>query len=127
MRGGPGEGRHSTVASEGSTGSIRIRTEPLAAFAARACRGPDVVKIDVEGAEGRVLGGMGPLFPAQPPRELFLELHEKGEGDAVPGGGTVRAWLERRGYTLAWASERGRSRHEHYRLAGRRPGEDGRG
>lgn len=128
VRGGPGEGRHSTVAREGSTASIRIRTEPLATFAARAGRGPDVVKIDVEGAEGRVLVGMRPLFPARPPRELFLELHDKGEHDAVPGGGTVRAWLERRGYTLAWESERGRSRHQHYRrLAEGCSGDDGRG
>ena len=127
VRGGPGEGRHSTVATEGSTASIRIRTEPLAAFAARAGRSPDVVKIDVEGAEGRVLDGMGPLFPARPPRELFLELHDKGEHDAVPGGSTVRAWLQRRGYALAWESDRGRSRHQHYRFAGGLAGEEGRG
>ena len=126
VRGGPGEGRHSTVAREGSTASIRIRSEPLAAFASRTGHGPDVVKIDVEGAEGRVLDGMGPLFPQRSPRELFLELHEKGEHDAVPGGGTVRAWLERRDYALVWESDRGRTRHQHYRHAGCGPGEDGR-
>ena len=127
VRGGPGEGRHSTVTRAGSTASIRIRTEPLAAFAGRAGHTPDVVKIDVEGAEGRVLDGMGPLFPKRPPREIFLELHEKGEHDAVPGGSTVQAWLERRGYTLTWESDRGRSRHQHYRFAGCRPGVDGGG
>ena len=115
IRGGPGEGRHSTVARGGSTASIRIETDTLAAFSRRAGAGPDLVKIDVEGAEGRVLEGMGPLLPEFAPREVFIELHDKGEGDSMPGGGTVRAWLEGRGYSLVWASQRGRTRHQHYR------------
>ncbi len=115
IRGGAGEGRHSTVAREGSTASIRIKTDSLAAFSGREGGRPDLVKIDVEGAEGRVLEGMGPLLPELAPRELFIELHDKGEGDSTPGGSTVRVWLEARGYALAWESERGRTRHQHYR------------
>ena len=121
IRGSPGEGRHSTVARGGSTASIRVETDCLAAFSGRAGRPADLVKIDVEGAEGRVLEGMGSLLPERAPRELFIELHDKGEGDSMPGGGTVRAWLEERGYSLAWESERGRSRHQHYRTAWETP------
>ena len=103
------------MAREGSTASIRIKTDSLAAFSGREGGRPDLVKIDVEGAEGRVLEGMGPLLPELAPRELFIELHDKGEGDSAPGGSTVRVWLEARGYALAWESERGRTRHQHYR------------
>lgn len=115
IRGGPGEGRHSTVASEGASASIRIETETLSSFAGRTGRPPDLVKIDVEGAEGRVLEGMAPLLPDRGPRDLFIELHDKGEGELMPDGDTVASWLGGRGYRLAWEVERGRSRHQHYR------------
>ena len=114
-RGGPGEGRHSTVAPEGSTGSIRIRAETASAFAASVGEPPDLVKIDVEGAEGRVLAGMASLLRDHGPREIFMELHAKGDRDLMPEGTPIREWLAEHGYALAWEFERGRSRHCHYR------------
>ena len=118
VRGGPGEGRHSTVASKGSTGSIRVRAETVAAFAESSGTLPDLVKIDVEGAEGRVLAGMASLLRAGAPREIFMELHDKGDGDLMPEGTPIGQWLPEHGYELLWEFQRGRTRHCHYRRRG---------
>lgn len=115
VRGGPGEGRHSTVAAKGATGSIQVPMRTAAAFADTIGERPDLVKIDVEGAEGRVLGGMAPLLDAHLPRELFLEIHDKGEGDLMPDGSSIETWLAERGYRRVWESDRGRTGHRHYR------------
>ena len=116
VRGGPGEGRHSIVESTGSTGSIRIPAQTAFRFATSEGDAPDLVKIDVEGAEGRVLAGMEPLFRRRQPREIFLELHLKGDGDLMPGGTRIRDWMVERGYEPVWELERGKSRHAHFRL-----------
>jgi FkbM family methyltransferase len=115
VRGGPGEGRHSTVAQEGSTGSIRVPLTTLARFARSLDDPQDLIKIDVEGAEGRVLAGKEGLLPEGRPRELFLELHPKGDGDRMPGGEPIREWLTERGFRLAWEGEEGSRTHCHYR------------
>lgn len=115
VRGGPGEGRHSTVESRGSTGSIQVPVTTAAAFSRANCAPPDVVKIDVEGAEGRVLAGLQPLFDDARPRDIFFELHPKGERDRMPEGESIHGWLEQHGYVLRWDHVRGAGRHCHYR------------
>ncbi len=123
IRGGPGEGRHSLTARSGSTGSIRVPVRTASAFARTHDRWPDVVKIDVEGAEGQVLAGMASLIEERRPRDIFLEIHAKGDEDrmpavAAPGGGpapTIDEWLTGRGYERAWADPRGSGEHRHYR------------
>lgn len=114
VRGGAGEGRHSIATSKGSTGSIKVAITTMAAFAGSCGQPPDVVKIDVEGAEGQVLAGMDGLLKSHPPRELFMEIHPKGEGDRMPGGETIQDWLVKRGYTLAWEQQRRSGQHRHY-------------
>ena len=115
VRGGPGEGRHSTVESGGSTGSIRVPLDTAAAFASTHAAPPDLMKIDVEGAEGRVLSGMDALLRESRPRDLFLEVHPKGEGDRMPDGTTIHDWLVERGFERVWDSAHGSRRHCHYR------------
>ena len=115
VRGGPGEGRHSMVTAKGSKASIRIPALSASDFVASQGQAPDLVKIDVEGAEGRVLAGMEPLFQQRRPREVFLELHLKGDGERMPGGCPIREWMARQGYELVWEAGRGRTRHVHFR------------
>ncbi|MEO0587203.1 MAG: FkbM family methyltransferase [Planctomycetota bacterium] len=77
---------------------------------------PAVVKIDVEGAEGRVLAGMSGLLSAGKVREVLIEWHPPAMpayGDSVAG---CRAWLASRGYRSVWSRERGAERHEHFVL-----------
>ncbi|TVP57148.1 MAG: hypothetical protein EA351_06330, partial [Gemmatimonadales bacterium] len=73
--------------------------------------------------EGQVLAGMASLIEERRPREIFLELHPKGDEDHMPAvvapeGGpapTIDEWLTARGYELAWADPRGSGEHRHYR------------
>lgn len=115
VRGEAGEGRHSLVAAQGATGTIEVTVATMDGFCARAGVEPDVVKIDVEGAEGEVLAGMNRLLERGRPRELFMEIHNKGGEDRMPSGVSIDAWLGGFGYTCVWEERRGHGRHRHYR------------
>ena len=117
VRGGPGEGRHSIVEERGSTRTLQVPLSTLAGFAERIGSPPDVVKIDVEGAEGRVLAGMEPLLNVGAVRDLFLELHPKGERDRMPEGEVIGEWMRARGYEEVWAEPRRSGRHCHFHRA----------
>jgi FkbM family methyltransferase len=116
VRGAEGEGRHSIATDKGSSGSIRVPLTTADEFARSIGEPPDIVKIDVEGAEGRVLRGMEDLLQSGRPRELLLEIHAKGDGDRMPDGETIHHWLESRGYVLAWRNRRRSGEHCHYHL-----------
>ncbi len=118
VRGEAGEGRHSIAASKGSTGTIKIEIETCSAFADKCGQIPDVVKIDVEGAEGQVLAGMESLIEEKKkPREIFLEIHNKGDEDKMPDGTTtIDEWLTSRGYTLVWEQKRRSGSNRQYSI-----------
>lgn len=118
VRGTAGEGRHSIATDRGSTGSIRVPLATATDFADSCDALPDIVKIDVEGAEGQVLSGMERLLRQQKPRELFMEIHPKGDGDQMPDGTLIDDWLTGLGYTLAWNNQRRSGQHRHYRAPG---------
>lgn len=117
VRGQTGDGCHSIVSAQGSTKSIRVPLSTVDAMARATGRPPDVVKIDVEGAEGHVLAGMEETIRERRVREIFLELHEKGNGRNMPDGQPLHDWLLARGYRLAWECERRTEHHRHYRPA----------
>jgi|GEM_PF-2555050 len=109
-----GSSRHSTVSSEGSRASIHVPLMTASQFARTQSCPPVVVKIDVEGAEGDFLAGMKELMATSPPREIFLEIHSTGRKDRMPGGETINAWLQGRGYALLWEQKRSDETHCHY-------------
>ena len=115
VRGEAGEGRHSLVSERGSTGTIDVPLSTMAQFCADQGVAPTVVKIDVEGAEGDVLAGMETLLPRHRPRELFMEIHNKGGEDKMPDGRLIDDWLVERDYEQVWERRRGHGRHRHYR------------
>ncbi len=117
VRGTAGEGRHSLAASGGATGTIEVPVMTMAHFAAANGGAPNVIKIDVEGAEGDVLAGMDELAADQRPREVFLEIHNKGMGDRMPDGATIEDWLTQRGYVTEWRQRRRSGIHCHFRRA----------
>lgn len=114
VRGQAGEGRHSLVAERGSTGAIEVALTTMDKFCQAYDVAPTVVKIDVEGAEGEVLAGMGALFERHRPRELFMEIHNKGGEDKMPDGALIDDWLAERGYERTWEKQRGHGRHRQY-------------
>jgi FkbM family methyltransferase len=115
VRGEAGEGRHSLVSERGSTGAIKVPLTTMDTFCQENRVLPTVIKIDVEGAEGEVLYGMGALLERHRPRELFMEIHNKGGEDKMPDGGLIDDWLTARDYEQIWEKRRGHGRHRHYR------------
>ncbi len=118
IRGSEGEGRHSIASSKGATGAISVELTTMSNFCAREQVQPDIIKIDVEGAEGQVLAGMEGLLQQAAPAHVFLEVHPKGDGDLMPDGSTIQDWMLARGYELAWNNVRGSGEHRHYRHSG---------
>jgi hypothetical protein len=79
---------------------------------------PDLIKIDVEGAEGHVLAGMEDLIKThKKPRSIFLEIHNKGDEDRMPDGGSIDNWLSDLGYELKWEQKRRSGSNRQYSLA----------
>lgn len=117
VRGTAGEGRHSIAARRGSTDSIMVPVMPASQFATSENAFPDVIKIDVEGAEGYVLAGLDELVRTNAPREIFMELHNKGLEDRMPDGSGIREWLAERSYVPIWEQQRRSGVHCHYRFA----------
>lgn len=114
VRGKAGEGRHSLVSERGSTGAIQVQLTTMDSFCRAEDALPTVVKIDVEGAEGEVLAGMDGLLKRHRPRELFMEIHNKGGEDKMPDGSLIDDWLGERDYERVWEKRRGHGRHRHY-------------
>jgi hypothetical protein len=86
------------------------RAHPVAAtrldhFFEAAGRFPDVVKIDVEGAELKVLQGMTGLFQRGFPRAILMEVHGfYFNGGALPFYEAIDSLLRGAGFTL-WRLE----------------------
>lgn len=66
-------------------------------------RYPDVVKIDVEGAELRVIQGMSGLFHKRFPKAMLIEVHQSYfSQDALTFKTKIKTILEQAGYSLFW-------------------------
>lgn len=117
IRGSEGEGRHSIASSKGATDAIAVKLSTLGDFCREVDACPQIIKIDVEGAEGQVLAGMASLLPDQAPRNVFLEVHPKGDGDSMPDGSSIQDWMQSHGYELVWNNVRRSGEHRHYRYS----------
>lgn len=119
VRGSTGDGRHSIAETKGAKGSIKVKLSTATTFARTSGQPPDVIKIDIEGAEGEMLAGAEGLIATGQPREIIMEVHAKGGRDLMPDGTTIDAWLKARGYVLAWEQHRRSGVHRHYQRASR--------
>lgn len=78
---------------------------------------PDVVKIDVEGAEYDVLRGLETTIAETPPRTIFIEIHSTADErspsifDFGSSPMDVHEYLEQRGYSVEVISNRDRDYH----------------
>ncbi len=117
VRGTAGEGRHSIATDKGASGSIQVKLDTMSRVALDSEQSPTIVKIDVEGAEGQVLAGMEELIASKPPRDIFMEIHFKGDGDSMPCGMPIHDWLYERGYSMLWNNTRRSGEHRHYQFS----------
>lgn len=87
---------HSIVESEADV-TDSVETTSLDAYF-EDCEPPDMVKIDVEGAEGKVLAGMDQVLSAQP--AIILELHPRQLQDTGYSTDDLLEKLQGMGYQL---------------------------
>lgn len=116
VNGEVGEGRHS-ILTPFSDVSMRV-TVPMASartFISQTDYRPNVVKIDVEGAEIRVLHGMQSTLLAAGVRELLLEIHPFQGGDGESNAERVMKFVTRSGFEPITLVNRGTEIHAHYR------------
>ena len=105
-----GDGTHSLLS--GTIDSERsVHAERLDDFSARHQVYPDVIKIDVEGAELLVLRGMQQLLIKHPPRLLMIEVHGQHLRDAGERPEEVAELLTSNGYCCERSSERHGEEH----------------
>lgn len=83
--------------SDAAVSRYRVKTIGLDAFYARRGKLPKVVKIDVEGAELRVLRGAPEIVASG--AAVFCEMHPDAWSAAGHGQVEIRAWLRENGVT----------------------------
>lgn len=88
---------HVGVALDPSHPTVPVVCTTLDDFA-RGHVAPDIVKIDVEGAESEVLKGAEKVFAESRPH-LLCEVHDRANAFFV------EAWLKDRGYDIRWIDE----------------------
>lgn len=111
----PGSGKHSLFSILGADYyRIEIQMMTGADFMRDTRSTPDVLKIDVEGAEMEVLRGFQKALESGRVRELFIEVHTQALLRYGSSHEALRGWLQDRGYAPAWSHKRGHEFHEHY-------------
>lgn len=118
VSGEEGEGSHSMVAVERGQGhSISVALHTLDDFCTDSGVFPDVLKIDVEGAEMDVLRGAENLFAAGKVREIVVEIHPAMLGRLGLSSDDIYKFLGARGFGCSWKHQRDQQIHSHFTRA----------
>jgi FkbM family methyltransferase len=115
--GAEGAGR-SRVVEAGSDGSVEVPAATLDQFAGGGAAAPDLLKVDVEGAELEVLRGARKTLAAGRVREVFVETHPLGLEERGASEAEVAALLGELGYGEVWATGRATETHRHFQRRG---------
>jgi FkbM family methyltransferase len=114
--GAEGAGRSRVV--EDGDGTIEVPAATLDQFAGGGAAAPDLLKIDVEGAELEVLRGAAATLGAGRVREVFVETHPLALEERGARESDVAALLRDLGYAEVWATGRATETHRHFRRRG---------
>lgn len=97
------------------TGTVEIETRAIDdALFDRHLPLPDVLKVDIEGAEALCLRGCEKLLDGalgSSPRSLFIEVHPQFLPDYDSTEEEVRRLIREAGYTVTWSREREEQEH----------------
>ena len=113
--GGPAGSGTASVDAEAGAGAERVPAVTLDAFAGDGRAAPNVVKIDVEGAELEVLRGAAASLDSGRIRDVFVETHPGGLVERGGGEAGVVALLAQHGYEQVWTARRQSETHRHFR------------
>lgn len=114
--GAEGAGRSRVV--EDGDDTIEVPAATLDQFAGGGAAAPDLLKIDVEGAELEVLRGAAATLGAGRVREVFVETHPLALEERGGSESDVAALLRDLGYAEVWATGRATETHRHFRRRG---------
>ena len=95
--------------------AIEVPAATLDQFAGGGAAAPDLLKIDVEGAELEVLRGAAATLGAGRVREVFVETHPPALDERGASESDVAALLRDLGYAEVWATGRATETHRHFR------------
>ena len=100
-------GDHRVYASEGDQrGQVSVRAVRLDDYFADDPPLIDLLKLDIQGAEGRALEGMKTLLQCRPPRAIHTEFWPLGLRRAGPNASDMLRLLESTGFQLSHLDER---------------------
>lgn len=111
-------GGHHFLTSDWAPGDLRVVTSSGDELVERGYPRPDIVKIDVQGAELATIEGLRTTF--QSVEKVFVEVHEHSTDRHEPSPDDVEAALERLGFTLDPLGEPSTNRSGVYFLRGSR-------
>src|SRR5688500_5715981 len=114
--GAEGAGRSRVVDAGEETREVPAAT--LDQFAGSGAAAPDLLKIDVEGAELEVLRGAAATLGAGRVREVFVETHPPALEERRASESDVAALLRDLGYAEVWATGSETETHRHFRRRG---------
>lgn len=119
VSGDVGAGSHSLASGyqEGAR-AVEIEIQRGDYYAERTGFPPDVIKLDVEGAELSVLRGFEQTLRGGRLRELFVEVHPEAMELFGDSADDLKRWMESHCYECRWSDARGRQFHQHYVFAG---------
>lgn len=109
--GGVGQGKHSIVGSDRQKPQFEVTTTTAdELIQTGTIPEPDVIKIDVEGAEQKVIQGLTRTLKRGSCRVIFCEIHPEQLSELNTSAEEVRRLLESNGYTVGVMGSRGTER-----------------
>jgi FkbM family methyltransferase len=112
------EGAGTSRVVDGGGGTIEVPAATLDQFAGGGTAAPDLLKVDVEGAELEVLRGAEATLGAGRVREVFVETHPLPLEERGASESEVAVLLGDLGYAEVWATGRATETHRHFRRRG---------
>lgn len=115
VSGTTGTGSHSLIDSSDGGETVSVKTQRGDEFVKESNTTPNVIKIDVEGAELDVLNGFQAVLAEPSLRDLFIEVHPAKLALLGSNPDVLHELVQSFDFELQWSAKRGGEEHRHYR------------